>query len=62
MYIARCSLKYMLLRFFPYVCMDRRYGGYQRFDAIEKAHLLACKRLLSVGLQTPNAMVLGDLG
>ena len=42
-----------------------RYGseiwGYHRFDAIEKAHLFACKRLLNVGFQTPNAMVLGDL-
>ena len=36
--------------------------GYQQFDAKEKAYLFACKRLLSVGLQTPNAMVLGDLG
>ena len=37
------------------------YDAHQRFDAIEKAHLFACKRLLNVGLQTPNAMVLGDL-
>ena len=36
--------------------------GYQKFDAIEKAHLFACKRLLIVGLQTPNVMMVGDLG
>ena len=27
----------------------------------DEAHLCACKRLLNVGLQTPNSMVLGDL-
>ena len=36
--------------------------GYQRLDAIEKARFFSCKRLLIVGLQTPNAFVLGGLG
>ena len=35
---------------------------YQRFDVIEKVHVFASKRLLYMGLQTPNNMVLGVLG
>ena len=45
----------------PVLMYGSEIWGYQRFDAIEKAHLFACKRLLNVGLQTPNATVLGDL-
>ncbi len=45
----------------PVLMYGSEIWGYQRFDAIEKAHLFACKRLLNVGFQTPNAMVLGDL-
>jgi hypothetical protein len=36
--------------------------GIQRFDAIEKAHLFACKKYLSVAQTTPNAFLYGDLG
>uniref|UniRef100_UPI003AF4937F reverse transcriptase family protein n=2 Tax=Thiolapillus sp. TaxID=2017437 RepID=UPI003AF4937F len=46
----------------PVLMYGSELWGYQRFDVIEKAHLFACKRLLNVGLQTPNNMVLGDLG
>ena len=45
----------------PLLMYGSEIWGYQRFDAIEKAHLFACKILLNVGFQTPNAMVLGDL-
>ena len=45
----------------PVLMYGSEIWGYQRFDAIEKAHLFACKRLLNVGFHTPNAMVLGDL-
>ena len=45
----------------PVLMYGSEIWGYQQFDAIEKAHLFACKRLLNVGLQTPNATVLGDL-
>ena len=45
----------------PVLMYGSEIWGYQRFDAIEKAHLFACKRLLNVGFQTPNAMMLGDL-
>ena len=56
MYIARCSLKYLMLSFFPYLCMDQRYVGTK--------HLVRHKRriCLPARLQTPNVVVLGDLG
>ena len=36
--------------------------GFQRLDAIERVHLLACKRFLGVPLKAINKMVYGELG
>ena len=36
--------------------------GYKKYDCIEKIHLSACKYYLSVGSQTPNAIVYGECG
>ena len=36
--------------------------GFQRYDCLEKIHLLACKKFLRVGSSTPNCMVYGECG
>ena len=36
--------------------------GFQRYECLEKLHLLACKRFLNVGQATPNCMVYGECG
>ena len=46
----------------PIVLHDSEVWGLQRVDVVEKAHTLACKRLLNVPLKTPNKCVYGDLG
>ena len=46
----------------PVIMYGSEIWGYQQFDVIEKTHMYACKKVLNVGLQTPNKMVLGDLG
>ena len=35
---------------------------YQRYECLERIHLLACKKFLSVGIATPNNMVYGECG
>eukprot|EP00916_Digyalum_oweni_P000498 GHVL01000911.1.p1 GENE.GHVL01000911.1~~GHVL01000911.1.p1 ORF type:complete len:163 (+),score=0.01 GHVL01000911.1:326-814(+) len=46
----------------PILMYGSELWGFQRFEALEKAHLFACKKFLCVGRQTPNKMVYGDLG
>jgi hypothetical protein len=46
----------------PMLMYGAEIWGFQEYEVLEKAHLFACKRFLHVGLQTPNKMVLGDLG
>jgi len=36
--------------------------GFEPYDAVEKAHIQACKLLLNVPLYTPKDMVLSDSG
>ena len=46
----------------PMLMYGAEIWGFQEYEVLEKVHLFACKRFLHVGLQTPNKMVLGDLG
>ena len=46
----------------PILLYASEIWGTNELDEIEKVHLFACKRLLNVGLRTPNQMVYGELG
>ena len=46
----------------PILMYASEIWGVNEIDEIEKVHLFACKRLLNVGLRTPNQMVYGELG
>jgi hypothetical protein len=46
----------------PVLMYGAEIWGFQQYGSLEKTHLFACKRLLNVGLNTPNKMIYGDLG
>lgn len=46
----------------PILLYASEIWGTNENDEIEKVHLFACKRLLNVGIRTPNQMVYGELG
>ena len=46
----------------PMLLYTSEIWGVTQFREIESVHLFACKKLLSVNLRTPNAMVYGETG
>ena len=46
----------------PILLYGAEIWGFKDYDCIEKVQLLACKKLLGVKMNTPNAMVYGECG
>jgi hypothetical protein len=46
----------------PMLLYAAEVWGYQKIEAIEKVHLMACKKLLGVSSKAPNTLVYGELG
>ena len=46
----------------PILLYGSEIWGFQRFQNIEKIHLLACKKFLNVNVNTSNCMVYGECG
>ncbi|XP_071119476.1 uncharacterized protein [Haliotis cracherodii] len=46
----------------PILLYGAEIWGVDRFEQIEQVHMMACKKFLNVGLQTPNAIVYGECG
>ena len=46
----------------PILLYGSEVWGFKEYYALEKVHLLACKKFLNVSISTPSAMVYGECG
>jgi len=46
----------------PMLLYAAEIWGFQKIEAIEKVHLMACKKVLGVSSRAPNTLVYGELG